>query len=58
VLCKGRLDIGVGIGSPSTIKSRDMKSSASSQTARQIADDHLRAMKQIWTTHRPAQDRL
>ena len=52
VLCKGRLDIGVGIGSPSTIKSREYEVLGVNRKQRgKIADDHLRAMKQIWTTH-------
>jgi probable F420-dependent oxidoreductase len=52
VLCQGRLDIGVGIGSPSTIKSREYEVLGVNRTQRgKIADDHLRAMKTIWTTH-------
>lgn len=52
VLCQGRLDIGVGIGSPSTIKSREYEALGVNRKQRgRIADDHLRAMKTIWTTH-------
>jgi probable F420-dependent oxidoreductase len=52
VLCGGRLDIGVGIGSPSTIKSREYEVLGVNRKQRgKIADDHLRAMKTIWTTH-------
>ena len=52
VLCGGRLDIGVGIGSPSTIKSREYEVLGIDRKKRgKIADDHLRAMKAIWTTH-------
>jgi probable F420-dependent oxidoreductase len=52
VLCQGRLDIGVGIGSPSTIKSREYEVLGVNRKQRgKIADDHLRAMKTIWTTH-------
>src|ERR1051325_6345052 len=51
VLSKGRLDIGVGIGSPSTIKSREYEVLRINRKQRgKIADDHLRAMKAIWTT--------
>jgi len=52
VLCNGRLDIGVGIGSPSTIKSREYEVLGVNKKHRgKIADDHLRAMKTIWTNH-------
>jgi probable F420-dependent oxidoreductase len=52
VLSKGRLDIGVGIGSPSTIKSREYEVLGVDRKQRgKIADDHLWAMKTIWTTH-------
>ena len=52
VLCQGRLDIGVGIGSPSTIKSREYEVLGIDRRQRgKMADDHLRAMKAIWTTH-------
>ena len=52
VLCNGRLDVGVGIGSPSTIKSREYEVLGVNRKQRgNIADDHLRAMKHIWTTH-------
>jgi probable F420-dependent oxidoreductase len=52
VLCQGRLDVGVGIGSPSTIKSREYEVMGVNRKVRgKIADDHLRAMKTIWTNH-------
>ncbi|HEX7229973.1 MAG TPA: TIGR03619 family F420-dependent LLM class oxidoreductase [Candidatus Binatia bacterium] len=51
VLSQGRLDIGVGIGSPSTIKSREYEVLRVDRKKRgKIADEHLRAMKAIWTT--------
>jgi probable F420-dependent oxidoreductase len=51
VLSKGRLDIGVGIGSPSTIKSREYEVLGVDRKKRgRIADDHIRAMKAIWTS--------
>src|SRR6266576_814050 len=51
VLCKGRLDIGVGIGSPSTIKSREYEVLGVNRKQRgKIADNHTRAMKAIWTS--------
>ena len=60
VLCKGRLDIGVGIGSPSTIKSREYEVLGVNRKQRgKIADDHLRAMKRFGPRIRPAtKDRL
>jgi probable F420-dependent oxidoreductase len=52
VLCGGRLDIGVGIGSPSTIKSREYEVLGIDRKQRgKIADDHLRAIKTIWANH-------
>lgn len=57
VLCDGRLDIGVGIGSPSTIKSREYEVLGVNRKQRgKIADDHLRAMKAIWTNHPASYD--
>ena len=57
VLCDGRLDIGVGIGSPSTIKSREYEVLGVNRKQRgKIADDHLRAMKTIWTDHPASYD--
>ena len=51
-LSQGRLDIGVGIGSPSTMKSREYEVLGINRKQRgKIADDYLRAMKAIWTTH-------
>ena len=53
----GRLDIGVGIGSPSTIKSREYEVLGVNRKQRgKIADDHLRAMKIIWTNHPASYD--
>lgn len=52
VLCGGRLDVGVGIGSPSTIKSREYEVLGVNRKQRgKIADDHLRAIKTIWSSH-------
>jgi probable F420-dependent oxidoreductase len=49
MLSKGRLDIGVGIGSPSTIKSREYEVLGVNRKQRgKIADDYIRAMKAIW----------
>ena len=57
VLCGGRLDIGVGIGSPSTIKSREYEVLGVNRKQRgKIADDHLRAMKTIWSNHPASYD--
>ena len=51
VFCDGRLDIGLGIGSPSTLKSREYEVLGVNRKLRgKIADDHIRAMKTIWTT--------
>jgi len=52
VLCGGRLDIGVGIGSPSTMKSREYEVLGINRKQRgRIADDHLAAIKTIWGNH-------
>ena len=49
VFCDGRLDIGLGIGSPSTLKSREYEVLGVNRKLRgKIADDHIRAMKTIW----------
>ena len=51
VLCNGRLDIGLGIGSPSTLKSREYEVLGINKKLRgKIADDHIRAMRTIWTS--------
>ena len=51
VFCKGRLDIGLGIGSPSTLKSREYEVLGVNRKLRgKIADDYIRAMKTIWTS--------
>ena len=57
VLCNGRLDIGVGIGSPSTIKSREYEVLGINRKQRgKIADDYLRAIKTIWSNHPASYD--
>jgi probable F420-dependent oxidoreductase len=49
VFCNGRLDIGLGIGSPSTLKSREYEVLGVNRKLRgKIADDYIRAMKTIW----------
>jgi probable F420-dependent oxidoreductase len=51
VFCNGRLDIGLGIGSPSTLKSREYEVLGVNRKLRgKIADDYIRAMKTIWTS--------
>ena len=51
VFCNGRLDIGLGIGSPSTLKSREYEVLGVNRKRRgKIADDYIRAMKAIWTS--------
>ena len=51
VFCGGRLDVGLGIGSPSTMKSREYEVLGVNRKLRgKIADDHIRAMKTIWAT--------
>ena len=51
VFSKGRLDIGLGIGSPLTLKSREYEVLGVNRKLRgKIADDYIRAMKTIWTT--------
>ena len=51
VFCDGRLDIGLGIGSPSTLKSREYEVLGVNRKRRgKIADDYIRAMKAIWTS--------
>lgn len=52
VLSGGRLDVGLGLGSPSTVKSREFEVMGVPKKERgRIADDHIRAMKAIWTDH-------
>jgi probable F420-dependent oxidoreductase len=49
--CAGRLDIGLGIGSPSTLRSREYEVLGVNKKQRgKIADDYIRAMKAIWTS--------
>lgn len=51
VMCGGRLDLGVGIGSPATIHSREYEVVGVNRRVRgKICDDYIRAMKSIWTT--------
>jgi probable F420-dependent oxidoreductase len=52
VLCEGRLDFGVGIGSPATIKSREYEVLGVDRRMRgKIADDYIQAMQAVWTSH-------
>jgi probable F420-dependent oxidoreductase len=52
VMSGGRLDLGVGIGSPATIHSREYEVMGVDRRVRgKICDDYIRAMKAIWTTH-------
>lgn len=52
VLSDGRLDVGVGIGSPATLLSREFEVLGVNRRLRgKIADDYIRAMKAIWTSH-------
>lgn len=52
VLSGGRLDVGVGIGSPATIKSREYEVLGVNRRLRgKICDDYIRAMKAVWTSH-------
>jgi probable F420-dependent oxidoreductase len=52
VLSGGRLDLGVGIGSPATIKSREFEVVGVDKSLRgKICDDYIRAMQAIWTSH-------
>ncbi len=52
VLTGGRLDVGVGLGSPSTVKSREFEVMGVNKKERgRIADDYLRAMKTLWADH-------
>ena len=51
VLSGGRLDVGVGIGSPATIESREYEILGVNRRVRgKICDDYIGAMKSIWTT--------
>ena len=57
VMCGGRLDLGIGIGSPATIHSREYEVLGVDRRARgKICDDYVRAMKTIWTTHPSSYD--
>ncbi|MBI4525339.1 MAG: TIGR03619 family F420-dependent LLM class oxidoreductase [Deltaproteobacteria bacterium] len=50
VLSGGRLDLGVGIGSPATIHSREYEILGVNRRVRgKICDDYIRAMKAVWT---------
>ena len=52
VLTGGRLDLGVGIGSPATIHSREYEVLGVDRRQRgKICDDYIGAMKAIWTTN-------
>lgn len=52
VLSGGRLDLGVGIGSPATIKSREYEVIGVDRRVRgKICDDYVGAMKAVWTSH-------
>ncbi len=52
VLSGGRLDLGIGIGSPATIKSREYEVLGVNRRVRgKICDDYMKAMKAIWTTN-------
>lgn len=52
VMSGGRVDLGVGIGSPATIQSREYEIVGVNRRVRgKICDDYIRAMKSIWTTH-------
>ncbi len=52
VLSGGRLDLGVGIGSPATIESREFEVFGVDRRLRgKICNDYIRAMKAIWTSH-------
>jgi probable F420-dependent oxidoreductase len=52
VLSGGRLDLGVGIGSPATIKSREFEVLGVNRKLRgKITDEYIEAMKAVWTTH-------
>ena len=52
VLCGGKLDLGVGIGSPATIMSREYEVVGVDRKLRgKIADEYIEAMKAVWTSH-------
>lgn len=52
VLSGGRLDFGVGIGSPATILSREYEVLGVGKSVRgKIADDYIKAIKTIWMSH-------
>lgn len=51
VLCGGKLDVGVGIGSPATIESREYEVLGVNRRVRgKLCDEYIEAMKSIWTT--------
>lgn len=51
VLSGGRLELGVGIGSPATIKSREYEVLGANRSLRgKICDDYIKAMKAVWTS--------
>lgn len=52
VLSGGRLDFGVGIGSPATIKSREYEVLRVNRSLRgKICDDYIKAMKAVWASN-------
>ncbi len=52
VLSGGRLDLGIGIGSPATIKSREYDVLGVNRCVRgKICDEYIQAMKAVWTTN-------
>src|SRR5574341_2346163 len=52
VLSGGRLDLGVGIGSPATIHSREYEILGVNRRLRgKICDDYIKAMKALWMTN-------
>jgi probable F420-dependent oxidoreductase len=52
VMSGGRLDLGIGIGSPATIQAREYEVLGANRRMRgKICDDYVRAMKTIWTSH-------
>lgn len=52
VLSGGRLDLGIGIGSPATIKSREYEVLGVDRRVRgKMCDEYIAAMKVVWTTN-------
>jgi len=50
VISGGRLELGVGIGSPATLQSREYEILGIDRRVRgKICDDYIQAMKEIWT---------